>query len=198
MMNRLFYSSLSLLFLLTVGQSKATALTMSTTSSNPIIGNTVDVELNVADLGNGTAPSVGAYNVNIAFDSSILAYNSVTFGNQLDLGFFGSIQDSDTTNVLSGTLNLSETSFESETDLNNFQAQDFTLATITFDTIAVGPSQITPSIVSFGDAAGDPLAVDTLSSGTVAVAVPFGVSTNTGIIILAGIYGVNYLRKKLA
>lgn len=198
MMNRLFYSGLSLLFLLAVGQSKATALTMSTTSSNPIIGNTVDVELNVADLDDGTADSVGAYDVNIAFDPSILSYNSVTFGNQLDLGIFGSIKSVDDSGIATGTLNIAESSLEDPVVLDSSQAPDFTLATITFDTIAVGPSQITPSIVSFGDAAGDPLAVDTLSSGTVAVAVPFGVSTNTGIIILAGIYGVNYLRKKLA
>lgn len=205
MINRLLFSGASLFLLLTTFGSKAFAIDMSLSSPSTNLGSKVDVELDISGLGNGTAPSVGAYDVNVTFDPNVVSFDSVAFGNQLDFSSFGFLQSFDDTNAATGTLNLAEVSLESEPDLNSLQAEDFSLATITFDTVNVGSSNVAVSLngaTGLGDAAGDPLTVDNFNSGSVtvnsAVPVPFGVSTNMAIVILSGVCGVNYLRKKLA
>lgn len=200
MMNRLLFSGASLFFLLTVFQSKATAIDMSLSSPSTNLGNTVDVELDISNLGNSAAPSIGTYDVDVTFDPSVISFDSVTFGSQLSLNSIPLFQDGIITG--SGILNLAEISDDTPTDLNNLQAPDFTLATITFNTVSAGSSGVNVSVTDLGDAAGDSLTVTNFNPGTVtvnsAVPVPFGVSTNMGIVILSGICGVNYLRKRLA
>ncbi|MGD1919486.1 MAG: cohesin domain-containing protein [Pleurocapsa sp.] len=196
MMNRLLFSGASLFFLLTAFQSKAMAIDMSLSSPSANLGDKVDVELDISGLGNGIAPSVSAFDVDVTFDPSVISFDSVTFGNQLSLNSTPLFQDGIVT--CSGILNLAEISDDTPTDLNDLQAPDFTLATISFNTVSTGSSNLGISLNDLGDAAGDPLTVDNFNAGTVTVAVPFGVSTNMGIMILAGICGVNYLRKKSA
>lgn len=74
--------------------------------------------------------------------------DSVAFGDQLDLWGLGSwtYVAPDVVEV-----NLFELSFDSESDLNMFQADSFTLATLTFDTIALGTSPLDISINALGD-----------------------------------------------
>ncbi len=135
-------------------------------------GDSFDVELFISDLGNGVAPSLGAFDIDVAFDASIISFTGATFGDpgigdQLDLSGFGLNPSGIAPSP--GSVNLFEVSLDFPFDLDDFQAPAFTLATLSFDAIAVGVSmlQIDRSVLS--DSLGAPLRADTLLIGEVVV-----------------------------
>lgn len=156
-MKRIFTPLLGLLALLAVHSAQAITLSIE---SDPQINNQLPVYLKIAGLGDGTAPSLGVFDVDILFDPVFLAFNNATFGDpllgdQLDLFGLGSsswaIPDSD-------TVNLYELSFDEIDDLNGLQADSFTLATLTFDVVTSGSTTLTiGQINALGDAEGKSL-----------------------------------------
>jgi hypothetical protein len=151
--------------LLWSGSLFATTITVLPAAQNSGLGNQAIVSLNVDGLGSGVAPSVGTFDLDVAFDSSILAFNSAVFGNQLDILGLGDLQF-----VTPGltTVNLFELSLDSASDLNSLQATAFILATLKFDTIGPGTSPIILSLNALGDADGTALPT-TLVNGAVTV-----------------------------
>jgi hypothetical protein len=150
-------------------QSPAQAITIGF-AQEVELGSPVDVPIVVSGLGDAAPPSLSSFDLDVSFDPSILAFDSVAFGDpllgdQLDLFGSGSLTD-----VLpgAGTVNLFELSFDLPSDLDTLQAGSFTLATLTFDTLALGTSAIDISANALGDAFGDPLVAD-LPSGFVKV-----------------------------
>lgn len=134
------------------------------------IGTPVDVAVIMTDMGNLVPPSLGTFDLTVGFNPAILGFNSMTFGDpllgdQLDLSGFGSSTGT-TTGV--GTVNFFEVSFDLPGDLNSFQAGDFTLATLTFNTLALGTSPLSFTTVTLGDAFGAPLTAS-LGGGSVNV-----------------------------
>lgn len=148
-----------------------TTITVLPSTQNVNAGDQAVVSLSIAGLGDGAAPSVGTLDIDIAFDPTILAFNAATFGNQLDILGLGDLQF--VTPGL-GTVNLFELSLDSASDLNSLQAPAFLLATVTFDTIGTGTSQVQLSLNALGDADGNNLHTD-LSNGSVTVAPVSGV-----------------------
>lgn len=108
-------------------------------------GDQFDVEVIVSGLGDASAPSLGEYELNVDFDASVLDFESVVFGdrvlgNKLKIGFLEPI-NSFTEGT--GTVNLVEVSFGFDfTFLDNNQADEFTLATLTFNALASGSSNL--------------------------------------------------------
>lgn len=144
------------------------SLTPSTQSI--MLGNTVTVELGISRLGWLSPTSLSVFDINVTFDASILDFNSVVFGDpvwgdQLDLFGLGSF-----TNVFTGVgfINLFELSFDFASDLDSFQIGDFTLATITFDSLAAGFSALDIFVNDIGDAHGSALSA-TVSGANVEV-----------------------------
>ena len=87
-----------------------------------------------------------------------------------------------------GAVNVFELSLDSETDLNNLQADSFTLATLTFDALAIGSSTLSLVVNSFGDALGDPLDV-TIQNGTInVVGATVAEPTTLGLLVI-GVMG---------
>ena len=87
-MKRLLLCSL---FLVAATNCRADAiLTISPPSQTAVLGSQVSVNVDIAGLGNGTA--LGAYDINVGFDPTVLSYNGITFGNQLDILGLGDIQ----------------------------------------------------------------------------------------------------------
>ncbi len=157
------------------------------------VGDSVDVALVISGLGVDSVPSVGTFDLDISFDPTILAFNTVMFGDpvlgdQLDLWGFGSWTEV----VLGvGTVNLYELSFDTVDDLITYQAHSFTLATLTFDTLAVGASSLDIGINALSDAWGDPLIADVQSGSISAVPEPA-----TVLLIGTGLVGLGYFRRK--
>lgn len=155
-------------------------------------GNPVTVDITVLDLGDGTAPSLGVFDLDLSFDNSILGLNSVTFGNQLDLFGFGSLQFDDSS--IPGTVNLFELSFDLPGDLDTLQAPSFVLASLAFDTLADGTTDLLVAVNAFGDSLGDPLSFSVNNSALeVTTSVPLPASS---WLILLGVLSLFAARKR--
>ena len=77
-----------------------------------------------------------------------MIYGDPVLGDQLDILVFG-VPTTTTPGV--GTVNLFELSLDAPGVLDTIQAGSFTLATITFATLALGTSGIDPSIIALGN-----------------------------------------------
>lgn len=180
-----------LLFMAT--SSQAIKLDVEPTSLTVPVGSSADVALVISGLGDGVAPSLGTFDLDISFDPAILGLSTVTFGNQLDILGLGSIQ-SVTPGV--GTVNLVELSLDLPDDLNTYQADSFTLATLTFGTLAIGTSPLEFIEAILGDENGDPLILDGgIENGSITATAPIP-EPATLLLFASGLTGMGYLGKK--
>jgi hypothetical protein len=151
----------------------ALALTLGFEPASQVVsvGDPAAVELRISGLGSSVAPSLGVFDLFVSFDPAILSFGGVSFGDptlgdQLDLFDLGSLTVVDA--GLSGAVRLFELSLDSAADLDALQADAFTLATLSFDTLQVGTSALLLSIAALGDAHGAPLSA-ALETGLVTV-----------------------------
>lgn len=154
MKNRLIAAIATALAMCLALPASAAIIGFNPSSQSVNVGSTTTVDLIISGLGDGAAPSLGTFDLDIGFDSSILTFNGATFGNQLDLFGLGDI-NSVTPGV--GTINLFELSLESAADLDSLQAGAFTLATLSFTALSDGSSPLSISVNALGDSLGDPL-----------------------------------------
>jgi hypothetical protein len=164
--------ALILSVLMVGGSSKASAITISLdpTSQTLGLGSLIEVDLRVSDLGNFVPPSLSTFDLDVLFDPAILSFNSVSYGDpvlggQLDIFGLGSLT---LTTPSIGSVNLFELSFDSAADLNNLQVGAFVLATLSFDTLAIGVSPLSVLVNVLGDADAAPLNASA-SGGSVTV-----------------------------
>ena len=196
--------------LLCVGMpAMALTLEVQPVSQNVFEGDTAVVDLVITGLGNYAFPSLGAFDIDVSFDASVLALDatdadgdgiidSVTLDptGQLDLWGFGS-NPAGAALTSPGNLNLFDVSLDFPFDLEALQESTFTLATLTFDAIGPGISRLDvfTQPLSLGDAWGDRLILNTINSGAISVApVPEPATLllfGTGLVGLTGM-----LRKK--
>ena len=138
------------------------------------LGGLAEVGIRISGLGSSSAPSLGAFDLDVSFDSSILSFNSLTFGDpvlgdQLDLFGLGTFSGFD--GSVPGLVDLFEVSFDSAADLDSLQADSFILAILTFTGIGLGISDLLLSLDppnALGDSVGSPLSA-TLENGRISV-----------------------------
>lgn len=153
------------------------------------VGTPVDVDLTISGLGDFSAPSLGGFDLDVTFDNSILGFSSVVFGALLGgPGEAVTIVDTST----AGVVNLFEVSLLFDFELDALQPAAFTLATLTFDTLAVGTSVLGISINSLIliDAGDPPLELPAQVQGGSITAVPEPttlVLLSLGLIALVGL-----------
>lgn len=146
--------------------SQAITLSIAPPSQAVTAGSPVSVDLVISGLGNGSAPSLGAFDVDVGFDPAILGLISVLFGNQLNTSDPGT---SDRSYQDLGTgVNLFEVSLATVVELDTLQAASFTLATLTFNSLAAGTSGLDITVNALGDANGDQLDA-VISNGSITV-----------------------------
>lgn len=151
--------------------SAATAVSVSPASQTLPVGSPAQIQIAIAGLGLDSAPSLGAYDLNIAFNPAILSFTGLTFGDpthgdQLNLSGAGTVSDF---LILSpGVLEFFEISLDSPSVLDTQQLDHFVLATLQFSTLAPGTSALTPSLNSAGDSSGAPL-TPSLAAGRINV-----------------------------
>ena len=105
--------------------ANAVSLDLLPSSSSVKLGDPVQVELRISGLGEGTAPSLGAYDFMLAFNPAVLGFGAFTFGdsilgNQLDLVGFGTVAGFD--GGTPGQLSAFEISLDLAGDLDALQA----------------------------------------------------------------------------
>jgi hypothetical protein len=189
---------LSAALLLSVGLVPAAdAFTLSVVpqSSTVNVGGTVSVAVVASDLV-GAAQTLGDYDLNLSFDSSVLSFSSIVFGTGLSVtGVPSLVQD-----YLTGTgvVNPFESSFESVADLETLQPDAFTLFTITFNALGAGTSALSLGVNALGNASGAALSYDALNSGSISVAGAPAVPVPAGVwLLLSGVAGVgSFLRRR--
>ena len=186
-MNKSVSLMLSVLVVGAALEPAANAVTLSVipeaTSAN--VGSTFSVDVVASGLLDGAAPSIGTYDLDLNYNSSVLSFANVSFGTGLDVLGLGSIQAPDPSTP--GKVNVFELSLDSEADLNQLQHDAFKLFTLTFNAAAVGSSALQLTISALGDAAGNSLDA-TLQNGSAAVTpVPL---PPTLVLFLSGLLGL--------
>jgi len=130
----------------------AISVALEPASQSVSTGSPVFVDLVIHGLGNGAAPSLGAFDFDLSYNASLLSAASVAFGSHLDVGVVASVQSSNLSTP--GLIHLDEVSLESASDLNSGQPSQFTLATFAFTAIAPGSSSIDFVLAGLSDELG--------------------------------------------
>ena len=149
----LSFISVVLCFLFTTPSHANAILTITPDTQSVSAGSPVSFAVNISGLGSGIA--LGAYVLEIGFDSALLNFSQATFGDpvlgdQLDLLNTGS--NAPATTPSQGKINLIEFSLDDPTTLIANQASNFTLTTLSFTSLTPGTSPITLSVNSLTDA----------------------------------------------
>jgi hypothetical protein len=80
MKKMLFLVIVIAVLLLFTTASQAITLSFDLVTQYVLLGDPVDVELVISGLGDYTAPSLSAFDLNIIYDPTILSMTAVTFG----------------------------------------------------------------------------------------------------------------------
>lgn len=156
--------SRAVLSALLANSAQAFELSISPPNQAAAVNSPVNADVLVSDLGNGTAPSVGAYDINVNFDPNVLSYQSFNFGTQLG-GPANSVQS--TSQPTGGTINLALVSLLRADLLNQSQPGTFALGNLLFTAKAPGASSLSFGNITFADAEGNNLVVLRTNNGIV-------------------------------
>jgi hypothetical protein len=122
--------------------SQASLLSIDLDNTDYQVGDTLQANVMISDIEQddfGFQKLLASFDFDLLFDSSLLAYQSTTFGTSLDVDPFFAGDQLDL-EVAPGSLFLSELSFAFSNDL--FAAQDgqssFLLASVNFDVVSSG------------------------------------------------------------
>jgi hypothetical protein len=154
--------------------AQAIQLSISPISQDVPVGSLVSAQIVISELGSGAGPSLGAFDIDIGFNPSVLSFATVTFGdqtlgNQLDLFGLGSITSGTPS---AGSVNLFQLSLDSAADLDALQAPSFALGTIQFSANGLGTSTLTIHPNSLSDSTGNVLTATVLDGAISVHAVP--------------------------
>lgn len=165
--------SVGILLVMLVWGAALQAATVSIVPSSQTIygdlGASFEVTISIDGLADSAAPSLGAYDITLSYDASILTYGGTAFDStQMDLGGGSFAQATSAIN----SVNLVELSFELPAVLDSQQAASFTLAVLTFYTANYGSSALNLGGIVLGDALGDALVVSSVNGSVNVTQVP--------------------------
>jgi len=158
-MKKLIWASVLVGFALILEATPALAISVGLTSSSVTVvaGETFSVGVVISGLVEGGPPTLGAFDLSIAFDPAILSPLGVVFDPLLGEPFFEALTRF---RVSAGVVEIAEVSLLSPTLLDLFQPASFRLATARFTALAAGTTTLTFTAITVNDAFGNTLAVD--------------------------------------
>ena len=159
----------------TVIPASAAGITLTVNPLQPSagVGGTSQIDLMIGGLGNKTAPSLSAFDIDLTFDPALLSVSKTVFGtssptaNQLALS--GSVSITQVGQSTPGDLRLQEISLDSPSVLDTQQLGAFTVAEITLRGEAPGVSPLSLSVNALGDSQGDPLSASRVTGASLTV-----------------------------
>lgn len=163
-----------LFYALTLPVQAAVVVSINPAAPEISVGDSVGFSIDITGLDSSLALS--GYELSLGFDPALLHFDSVIFGNQLNLAAQGENFPSVTTEP--GWVHLIEFSFDDSAVLLEQQADNFTLANLYFTAIDSGVSSLNLSLHSLADSDAnliDANSQSALVSITSAVPVPSGV-----------------------
>jgi len=137
----------ALLYALALPTQASVVVSINPAAPEINVGDSVGFSIDITGLDSSLALS--SYELSVGFDPELLHFDSVIFGNQLDLAAQGQNFPSVTTE--SGWVHLIEFSFDDSAVLLEQQADSFTLANLYFTTIDSGFSALNLSLHSLAD-----------------------------------------------
>lgn len=166
-----------------VVSAPATAISIDlvTTSQDVTVGDTLALDLFIRDLGDTTLPSVSTFDFNLGFDSTVLDFAGLTFGDPVlgdlvdisgaaqeftNLGVFDAIGFNEPS---SGVVNLFQVSLDFPQDIDTTQPDSFVLASLNFTALNAGINDFDLIVNALGDSLGDPLTLETVESSSIVV-----------------------------
>ena len=180
------FSTLLVAFAIATGCGTAHSVTLSMVPSSQTISTTeAQVNLFISELGDFMAPALGAFDVEITYDNSIVSLSSASFGTWLG-------QSMQTVTESAASVQLIEVSLEPTDFLNDLQPGNFLLATLHFKGVGVGTSEVGFSSVVLSDALGNEILNPALEPASIVVesVVPVPASVwlfGSGLLGLVGI-----------
>ncbi len=126
-------------------QAQAALISFNPVNQTVGLGEIATVDLQISGLGDDF---LSTFDLDIGFDSSILDFQSFTFGTGLDLLGFGPINGA--TDFGSGLVNIFEISFDGNQVLRDLQPNEFVLGTFTFNTLSIGTSPLDITVNALG------------------------------------------------
>lgn len=131
------------------------------------VGQSVIIDVQISELGNNIAPSVGGFSLELNYDPTVLTFNDLIFSELINLSGSG-IQSIDSS--IPGTILFGDVSLDFPEDLNAAQPDVFNLANIEFIGSGVGTnSPLTLSIIELLDENFDEFASVTQNDAIVTV-----------------------------
>jgi hypothetical protein len=159
-------------------------------------GDAVTIDVVIAGLVDGAAPSLGDFDIDIAFDAAALGFVSYTLGTEL--GGPGEALDVSFGFFPPGGVNIAQVSLLTVSELDLNQSDTFVLATLAFDVLALAPGETTSiditGVYALGDADGNPIPLDG-TSGTILTGVPAAIPLPGALCLLASALAL-FLRGK--
>ncbi len=128
-----------LICLLWASESAAISIDFVPSAQSLFLGQSLTVDITVSGLGDA-GEIVSAYDLDISYNPAILLATSVTFGPYLGDAISPSFQDWSVST--SGLIDMAELSFLSDDELAAQQPDSFVLATLGFNTLALGSSTL--------------------------------------------------------
>ncbi len=161
-------------------RAQAASLTLVPSTTSLFAGSPLVVDIVIAGLGLGAAPTLAAFDLDVTFLPSVLSFVSVSFGP--DLGALG-IDALTSSGLLGGPLRIdvAEYSLLSNAALDASQPASFVLATLHFLGLAPGTSPLAITQAVLANTAGGPSIPATLNGASVDV-VPVPEATTAALV----------------